>query len=78
MFQVKFPAKYDDNIFYLMPFYHRIFPNLSKLIVIDADIRFRSDPADVFQQFDKFSAGNVVGVGNDLAPHYFQGLKSGG
>jgi hypothetical protein len=78
LFQVKFPDKYDDNIFYLMPFYHTVFTGLDKLVVVDADVRFRTDPADIFDQFETFSDKNVVGVGNDLAPHYYQGLKSGG
>ena len=77
-FQIKFPAKYDDNIYYLMPFYPRIFANLTKLIVIDADVRFEADPAELFGEFRNFSAENVIGVSNDLAPHYYQSLKSGG
>ena len=29
--------KFDDYMFWLLPFYHELFPSMDKLIVIDAD-----------------------------------------
>ena len=34
-------VRYDKDFFYIAPFYHRIFPLLEKLIVLDLDLEFR-------------------------------------
>ena len=72
---VRYPKKYNSNIFYLAPFYHRIFTKLARLIVVDADVVFKSDPIETWEQFDKFRGDEVVGVAPDLSPHYYQMLQ---
>ena len=52
-----FGTKYDDTIYYLFPFYSRIFPQLSRLLVVDADTEFHMDPADLTDHFDLFGTG---------------------
>ena len=61
--------KYRDDLFLIGPYYHRIFP-YDKLIMLDADLKFRIDIAELFDHFDHFSSDQVMGVGIDLAPHY--------
>ena len=61
-------------MFYIAPFYHRIFPQVSRLITVDVDTEFHVDPAQLYRQFDHFSPEAVVGAANDLAPHYHQML----
>lgn len=61
--------KYTDDLFLMGPFYHRVFP-YRKLIVLDADLKFRLDISQLYQQFDDFTDDQVMGVGIDLAPHY--------
>ena len=58
--KVTFGTKYDDTIYYLFPFYNRIFPQLSRLLVVDADTEFHMDPADLTDHFDLFGTGAVT------------------
>ena len=71
-------GKYDDAIYYVAPFYHDIFPTLSKLVVSDVDIEFQSDPVELYKQFNHSSEENIVGVANELTPHYFHMLQLSG
>ena len=61
--------KYRDDLFLMGPFYHRIFP-YKKFIMLDADLKFRIDIAELYDMFEDFSNNQVMGVGVDLAPHY--------
>ena len=61
--------KYRDDLFMMGPFYHRIFP-YDKLIMLDADLKFRIDVAELYDHFDRFDEKQVMGVAVDLAPHY--------
>ena len=61
--------KYRDDLFLIGPFYHRIFP-YNKFIMLDADLKFRIDIAELYDMFEDFSNNQVMGVGVDLAPHY--------
>ncbi len=72
---VTLAEKYDDDIFYLSPFYHEVFPSLSKLTVVDVDVEFNCDVTEVQEVFEWFTGDEVAAVGNDLAPHYFQMLS---
>ena len=63
-------------MFYIAPFYHRIFPQVSRLITVDVDVEFHVDPAQLYRQFDHFGPDAVVAAANDLAPHYHQGCNS--
>ena len=71
-------GKYNDAIYYIAPFYHDIFPTLDKLVVTDVDIEFQVDPVELYKEFDHFSKENVVGVANELSPHYFHMLQLNG
>ena len=51
------------------PFYHRIFP-YAKFVMLDADLKFRIDIAELFDHFDHFEKEQIMGVAVDLAPHY--------
>ena len=77
-YNFKFSDKYNDTIYYISPYYHKIFPKLNKLIVMDTDMEFRIDPAILNQEFEKFHMDHILGCGNDLAPHYNFMLNSTG
>ena len=51
------------------PFYHRVFP-YEKFIMLDADLKFRIDIAELYDKFSEFNAQQIMGVAIDLAPHY--------
>ena len=72
---VRYPKKYNSNIFYLAPFYHRIFTQLPKIVVVDVDVVFKSDPIEIWEQFAKFRGSEVLGAAPDLSPHYYQMLQ---
>ena len=38
---VENPGKFDKDLFFVAPFYHRFFPNLKRLIVVDLDLEFK-------------------------------------
>lgn len=77
-FEFKTSDKYNSTIYYLSPFYHQIFPHLSKLLVLDVDMEFRVDPIELYHELDKFNMDQVVGCANDLAPHYHVMLEATG
>ena len=38
---VVYPVRFDLDLFYVAPFYHKLFPNIDKMIVLDLDLEFR-------------------------------------
>ena len=67
-------GKYNNTLYYLAPFYHEVFPNLSKLVVTDVDVLFQCDPAELYHQLSHFSEDNIIGISNELTPHYYHML----
>ena len=67
--------RFNDNMYYLAPFYHDIFPELDKLIMLDSDLEFKVDPAMLYDEFSRFSEYQLIGIANDLSPHYYQMLS---
>ena len=58
-----------QDLFYVSPFYHLVLP-LDKLIVLDADIEFKSSPELLHAQFSRFVAGQVAGVAKEMSQLY--------
>ena len=64
--------KYTHDLYYISPLYHLEFPpQLKRVIVTDLDLEFRIDLAELWGRFSEFSATEVIGIANDLHPHYF-------
>ena len=61
--------KYRDDLFMMGPFYHRVFP-YELFIMLDADLKFRVDIAELYEHFHRFESEQIMGVAVDLAPHY--------
>ena len=38
---VVYPVRFDLDLFYVAPFYHSLFPNIDKMVVLDLDLEFR-------------------------------------
>ena len=38
---VEHPLKYDLDLFYIGPFYHRVLPHVDKILFVDFDVEFR-------------------------------------
>ena len=63
--------KYTLDLFYLAPLYHLELVQIDKLVVLDVDLQFRVDMIELFKHFDNFADDEMIGVANDLTPHYF-------
>ena len=68
--------KYRDDLFLIAIFYHRVFP-FRRFIMLDVDLKFKIDLAELYDQFDIFENENEMtfgAVGRDLTPHYAAGI----
>ena len=45
----------------LLPYYHQTLPQIKRLIIIESDMEFHIDPADLDDQFNNFASSNVMG-----------------
>lgn len=62
--------KYNADLFYISPLYHKAFTSLSKIIFLDSsDLHFYDDILLLQEQFNHMDR-QVIGVGLDLSPHY--------
>ena len=71
-------TKYRDDLFLIAIFYHRIFP-FNRFIMLDVDLKFKIDVAELFDQFNHFENENhkaFAAVGRDLSPHYATGIMT--
>lgn len=63
--------KYTLPLFYMLPFYHLVFPEkLKRLLFLDTDLNIQTDLYDVYSHLLKFSETNIMGVALDQTPHY--------
>ena len=62
--------RYSQDLFYLSPLYPLVFPHLSRLILLDADLLFHTSLEQLWRHFNLFSSQQVVSFAPDLSPHY--------
>ncbi|XP_061832301.1 xyloside xylosyltransferase 1 isoform X1 [Nerophis lumbriciformis] len=64
-------AYYSDAIFFLSVAMHRIMPEaLTHMVQLDLDLKYRTNIRDLFQEFDHFAAGAVIGIAREMQPVY--------
>ena len=63
-------TKYTHDLFFIAPFYHLETP-VERLIVLDIDLEFRTDIINLYKLFHNFTDSQIIGLANDLSPHYF-------
>ena len=51
-YRVIHSARYSSPIFFLAPFYQRLFPTLKRLAIIDVDTYLNSDVNRLYQNFE--------------------------
>ena len=62
---------YSDALFFLSIGLFKILdPAVGKIILLDSDLKFKSDIADLHKQFGEFSETNVIGIARDGQPVY--------
>ncbi len=64
-------AYYGDSLFFLSIGLYKIFdPNVKKIILLDADLKFKQDIAQLNDKFDNFAETNLIGIARDGQPVY--------
>ncbi|XP_059197595.1 xyloside xylosyltransferase 1 [Centropristis striata] len=64
-------AYYSDAIFFLSVAMHRIMPeSLNRIVQLDLDLKYRTNIRDLFQEFDQFPPGAVIGIAREMQPVY--------
>lgn len=62
---------YNDSIFFLSIGMHRLLPpEIERIVKLDFDVRFETNPYLLFQEFDRFRPDNLIGLGPELQPVY--------
>ncbi|XP_042273141.1 xyloside xylosyltransferase 1 [Thunnus maccoyii] len=64
-------AYYSDAIFFLSVAMHHIMPeSLERIVQLDLDLKYRTNIRDLFQEFDRFTSGAVIGITREMQPVY--------
>ncbi|XP_051233590.1 xyloside xylosyltransferase 1 [Dicentrarchus labrax] len=64
-------AYYSDAIFFLSVAMHHIMPeSLTRIVQLDLDLKYRTNIRDLFQEFDHFPPGAVIGITREMQPVY--------
>ncbi|XP_064642111.1 xyloside xylosyltransferase 1-like [Lineus longissimus] len=64
-------AYYSDALFFLSVAVHRVMPDtMHRAIMLDADLKFYTDIAELYNLFGKFSPNQVIGIANEMQPVY--------
>uniref|UniRef100_A0A803W4F9 Xyloside xylosyltransferase 1 n=1 Tax=Ficedula albicollis TaxID=59894 RepID=A0A803W4F9_FICAL len=62
---------YSDSIFFLSVAMHRIMPKeITRIIQVDLDLKYKSNIRDLFDEFDNFPEGAVIGIAREMQPVY--------
>lgn len=70
-FSEKPGAYYGQALFFLSLAIHKVMPsNLNKVIMLDADLKFEADIAELFGHFDRFTNTNIIGIAREMQPVY--------
>ncbi|XP_061539559.1 LOW QUALITY PROTEIN: xyloside xylosyltransferase 1 [Phycodurus eques] len=64
-------AYYSDAIFFLSVAMHHILPeNLTRIVQLDLDLKYRTNIRDLFKEFERFPPGAVLGIVREMQPVY--------
>ncbi|XP_009881734.1 PREDICTED: xyloside xylosyltransferase 1 [Charadrius vociferus] len=62
---------YSDAIFFLSVAMHRIMPKeITQIIQVDLDLKYKTNIRDLFDEFDNFPDGAVIGIAREMQPVY--------
>ncbi|XP_066858141.1 xyloside xylosyltransferase 1 isoform X2 [Anser cygnoides] len=62
---------YSDSIFFLSVAMHRIMPpEITQIIQVDLDLKYKTNIRDLFEEFDNFKEGAVIGIAREMQPVY--------
>lgn len=69
-FSYKPGAYYSHALFFMSVTMHRVLPNVRRIIMLDADLKFTDDIAKLYAHFDRFKEENVLGIAREGQPVY--------
>ncbi|CAI5776176.1 xyloside xylosyltransferase 1 [Podarcis lilfordi] len=62
---------YGDSLFFLSLAMHRVLPKeISRIIQVDLDVEYRTNIRELFEEFDNFPEGAVIGIVHEMQPVY--------
>jgi lipopolysaccharide biosynthesis glycosyltransferase len=62
---------YGDSLFFLSIGLFKVFnPNIGKIILLDSDLKFKTDIGQLYDLFNKFNDSNLIGIARDGQPVY--------
>lgn len=62
---------YGDAIFFLSVAMHQIMPQeISRIIQLDLDLKYTANIRELFEEFDRFPPGAVIGLAREMQPVY--------
>jgi len=62
-------AQYSHALFFLSVAMHRLMPeSVDRVIMLDADLKFLGDIAQLYKHFDEFFDTNVIGIAHEAQP----------
>ncbi|XP_039344077.1 xyloside xylosyltransferase 1 isoform X2 [Mauremys reevesii] len=69
---------YSDSIFFLSVAMHRIMPTeIERIIQVDLDLKYKTNIRELFEEFDHFPQGAVIGIAREMQPVYRYGSGPG-
>ena len=64
-----FLINFSQDLFYISPFYHLVFP-MEKFLITDADIQFVYNINLLYDEFEKFGETKLYAFAKDMSPLY--------
>nr|XP_054406972.1 xyloside xylosyltransferase 1 isoform X2 [Pongo abelii] len=62
---------YSDSIFFLSVAMHQIMPKeILQIIQLDLDLKFKTNIRELFEEFDSFLPGAIIGIAREMQPVY--------
>ncbi|XP_057357347.1 xyloside xylosyltransferase 1 isoform X1 [Manis pentadactyla] len=62
---------YSDSIFFLSVAMHQIMPKeILQIIQLDLDLKYKTNIRELFEEFDSFLPGAVIGIAREMQPVY--------
>lgn len=62
---------YSDSIFFLSVALHHIMPkDITRIIQLDLDLKFKTNIRELFEEFDNFLQYSVIGIAQEMQPVY--------
>jgi len=62
-------AYFNSPLFFLSVAMHRLMPeSVDRAIVLDADLKFLGDIAQLYKHFDEFHDTNIIGIAHEAQP----------